>query len=227
MKNLSKNIFYLIILFLFLLIFIFTIGFRLLLNSSVFIANFFSKKTPETLTKINNHYGSIFIDNIKTATNSPSISIDGSFVNFDKIEFYLNDKKVKEINNPSTDTFSETVQDLKIGENTIYLKGINTQENFSKKTQKYTVFYKNEKPKLEIFEPKNEEQTNKNEIKISGETDKEVFVKINGLPITVDALGKFTTTLRLSEGENNIEIIAEDIAGNIETKTIKVIYQKD
>jgi len=227
MKNLSKNIFYLIILFLFLLIFIFTIGFRLLLNSSVFIANFFSKKTPETLTKIDNHYGSIFIDNIKTATNSPSISIDGSFVNFDKIEFYLNDKKVKEINNPSTDTFSETVQDLKIGENTIYLKGINTEENFSKKTQKYTVFYKNEKPKLEIFEPKNEEQTNKNEIKISGETDKEVFVKINGLPITVDALGKFTTTLRLSEGENNIEIIAEDIAGNIETKTIKVIYQKD
>jgi len=227
MKNLSKNIFYLIILFLFLLIFIFTIGFRLLLNSSVFIANFFSKKTPETLTKIDNHYGSIFIDNIKTATNSPSISIDGSFVNFDKIEFYLNDKKVKEINNPSTDTFSETVQDLKIGENTIYLKGINTEENFSKKTQKYTVFYKNEKPKLEIFEPKNEEQTNKNEIKISGETDKEVFVKINSLPITVDALGKFTTTLRLSEGENNIEIIAEDIAGNIETKTIKIIYQKD
>jgi len=227
MKNLSKNIFYLIILFLFLLIFIFTIGFRLLLNSSVFIANFFSKKTPEILTKIDNHYGSIFIDNIKTATNSPSISIDGSFVNFDKIEFYLNDKKVKEINNPSTDTFSETVQDLKIGENTIYLKGINTEENFSKKTQKYTVFYKNEKPKLEIFEPKNEEQTNKNEIKISGETDKEVFVKINGLPITVDALGKFMTTLRLSEGENNIEIIAEDIAGNIETKTIKVIYQKD
>ena len=43
----------------------------------------------------------------------------------------------------------------------------------------------------------------------------------------VDANGSFETSVRLKDGDNQIVATAQDIAGNVETKTIKVTYQKD
>jgi len=62
---------------------------------------------------------------------------------------------------------------------------------------------------------------------VKGTTDKETFVKINENPVIVDALGNFEKTITLqNEGENTIQITAQDIAGNLENKEIKVFYQK-
>ncbi len=96
-----------------------------------------------------------------------------------------------------------------------------------KKTSDYNVFYSDDKPKLEITEPQDNSKTSKSEITIIGSTDNDITVRTNNLPVIVDATGKFRTTLRLKEGENKIEISAVDDAGNNETKTITVTYQKD
>lgn len=222
-----KNIYFFIFIFFFVLIFISTIGFKILLNTSVFVANFFSKNKPTETIKKDEQYLSLTIDNIPVATNSPTIIIEGSLINIDEIDFFLNNKKLKTVKNFLSNSFSEEIPELKEGENKIYLVGKNKTENSTKKTQEYIVIYKKNKPKLEIIEPKNEEVVNKDEIIIKGETDKEVYIKINNLPVIVDALGKFEQSFRLNEGENNFEITAEDIAGNIETKTLKIIYQKE
>ena len=62
---------------------------------------------------------------------------------------------------------------------------------------------------------------------IKGVTDKEVFIKINDFPVVVNANGDWETSIKLNEGNNSIIIIASDLAGNTETKTLTINYQKE
>jgi len=207
--------------------FIFTIGIRFILNASVFIANLTAKKTQNQLTKIDDTYGSIDIDSIPTATNSSKISVGGSVVNLSTIEFFLNGEKVKQVALNASDSFAEEIGDLKTGQNTVFVKGMFKDSNSSKQTKEFNVLYKSEKPKLEISEPSDKAKTSKSEIKIKGSTDKETFIKINELPIVVDAQGNFESIVQLKEGDNSFTVVAMDIAGNSETKLISVTYQKE
>ena len=103
-----------------------------------------------------------------------------------------------------------------------------TQDGKNKKTtDTFTVLYKPEKPKLEISEPSDRSTVNNPEVTVKGKTDKEVYIRVNGLPVVVNAQGDFDATVRLKEGENTIAVDAEDVAGNFETKTLVVTYQKE
>lgn len=223
MKN--KIVLYVMILFV-VLYFIFTFGIKLLLNTSSFISGIFPQPSTKPLSKTEDSFSSIDISSIPQATNSAKIMVSGSILNFDTIEFYINAKKVKEIDS-SSDTFSEEIGDLEKGDNNIYIKANSKDSKTEKNTITYKVFYKNDKPKLEITEPSDNSTTNSQEIKVKGNTDKETYVKINDLPVVVDANGSFETLVRLKDGDNQIVAMAADIAGNVETKTIKVTYQKD
>lgn len=228
MKNFSKNnLFIYIIFFLATLILILTIGLKILLNSSIFIAHFFNEKKPEPLNKMTDFYGNLNIDNIPTATNSSKFIVSGSVVNYDKIQFFINDKKINEISTLSNNSFSEEIGELTEGENKVYLKAVSNDLKSSKKSDIFTVIYKPNKPKLEIIEPQDKTKLSNQEVLIKGSTDKEVFIKIDNLPITVDVNGNFQTTIKLKEGDNSILITAEDIAGNLETKDLSITYQKE
>ncbi len=207
----------------------FTLGFKLLINSSLFISNLFSKnqKTVEQVKKDDDFFESLKIDDVPTATSSSSIIISGTSLNFDILEFYLNDEKIKETQTVSSGTFSEIIESLEKGNNTIYVIAKKTDSDKEKQSSEYTVSYTTEKPKLEITGPADGTKTSKEDITISGETDKNVSISVNGMPAVVDAVGQFKLSLRLKEGENNIEVNAQNSAGNTETKTLKVTYQKD
>lgn len=208
---------------------LFTLGFKLLINSSLFISNLFSKnqKIVEQVKKDDDLFESLKIDDVPTATSSSSIVISGISLNFDTLEFYLNDEKVKETQTASSGTFSEIIEPLEKGNNTIYVKAKKADSDKKKQSPEYTVSYTTEKPKLEITGPADTIKTSKDEITVSGNTDKGVSISVNGLPAVVDASGQFKLSLRLKEGENSIEVTAQNSAGNTETKTLKVTYQKD
>lgn len=197
------------------------------MNSSVFVANLFSKNSEPTLNKTTDVYGSISIDNIPTATNSAKFIITGSVINYDRLEFFLNDEKVKELDLKARDSFSEEIGDLLQGDNKVYIKAIASDSKSKKTTNTYSILFKDLKPKLEISQPQDKDKVSQSEILVKGITDKEVFVKINDLPVVVDANGNFQTSLRLKEGDNTIEIVTLDIAGNSERKTLTVNYQKE
>ncbi len=207
--------------------FIFTIGFKMLLNASVFIAGLTNKNTAAPLNKTDDIIGRVDIDAIPTATNSARVTVSGSVVNLNKIEFYLNDEKVKSITLNSSDTFSEEIGDLEKGDNKIYVKALSADGRQKKQSGIFTVLYKPEKPRLEINSPSDKSKTSKQEITVRGSTDKETFVKIQDLPAVVDAKGNFEMDIRLKEGDNTITAVATDIAGNSETKSITITYQKD
>ncbi|MBI5122905.1 hypothetical protein HZA75_03535 [Candidatus Roizmanbacteria bacterium] len=223
MKN--TIILYIVILFL-ILYFIFTFGIKLLLNSSSFISGLFPQPSTKPLSKTENTFSSIDVNSIPQATNSARFIISGSILNFDILDFYLNGKKVKKIES-SSDTFSEEIGDLEKGDNNVYVLAKSRNSKIEKNTITYKVFYKNEKPKLDISEPSDNSTTNNQEIKVKGSTDKETYVRVNDLPVVVDASGGFETTVRLKDGDNQIVITASDIAGNMETKFLKTTYQKD
>lgn len=222
-----KNTIFLYVVILFVVLyFIFTFGIKLLLNTSSFISGFFPQPSIKSSSKIDDGVNSIDVTTIPQATNSAKIIISGSTLNFDILEFFINGKKIKE-KQSVTDTFSEEIGDLQKGDNEIYVKAKSKESKTEKNTIVYKVLYKNDKPKLEITEPVENSTSNNQEIKIRGNTDKETYIHINDLPVVVDANGSFETSVRLKDGENQIVLVAQDIAGNIETKTIKVIYQKD
>ncbi|PIP63330.1 hypothetical protein CO165_03590 [Candidatus Roizmanbacteria bacterium CG_4_9_14_3_um_filter_33_18] len=216
---------YVVILFI-VLYFIFTFGIKLLLNTSSFISGLFPQPSIKPIAKTEDSFNSIDISSIPQATNSAKIIVSGSILNFDILDFYLNAKKVKEIE-LSSDTFSEEIGDLEKGDNDVYIKAKSRDNKIEKNTITYKVFYKNDRPKLEISDPSDNSTTNNQEIKVKGNTDKETYIHINDLPVVVDANGSFETSVRLKDGDNQIVATAQDIAGNIETKTIKVTYQKD
>ncbi|EKE14650.1 MAG: SC protease [uncultured bacterium] len=226
-ENKMKNTIFLYVVILFIVLyFIFTFGIKLLLNTSSFISGLFPQPSIKPIAKTEDSFNSIDISSIPQATNSAKIIISGSILNFDVLDFYLNAKKVKEIV-LSSDTFSEEIGDLEKGDNDIYIKAKSRDNKIEKNTITYKVFYKNNRPKLEITEPTDNSTTNNQEIKVKGNTDKETYIHINDLPVVVDANGSFETSVRLKDGDNQIVATAQDIAGNVETKTIKVTYQKD
>ncbi len=218
-------ILYIIILFL-VLYFIFTSGIKLLFSSTSFIAGLFPQPSTKPLSKTEDTFSSIDVNSIPQATNSAKFIISGSILNFDILNFYINARKVKEIES-SSDTFSEEIGDLEKGDNSVYILAKSRNSKIEKSTITYKVFYKNVNPKLDLSEPSDNSTTNNQEIKVKGNTDKETYVRVNDLPVVVDASGSFETTVRLKEGDNQVVITAADIAGNIETKSLKVIYQKD
>lgn len=225
-KKMKNTIFlYALILFV-VLYFIFTFGIKILLNTSSFISGIFPQPSTKPIAKTEESFNSIDISSIPQATNSAKIIVSGSILNFDTLEFFLNSKKVKEVES-SSDTFTEEIGDLEKGNNNLYIKASSKDSKTEKNTITYKVYYKNEKPKLEISEPSDNLTTNNQEIKVKGNTDKETYIHINDIPVVVDANGAFETSVRLKDGDNQINATAVDIAGNIETKTLKVIYQKD
>lgn len=224
-KMMNTIIMYVVILFV-VLYFIFTFGIKLLLNTSSFISGLFPQPSTKPLSKTEDSFSSIDISSIPQATNSAKIIVSGSVLNFDSLVFYLNKVKVKEVDSPS-DIFNEEIGDLEKGENSIYILAKSKDSKTEKSTITYKVFYKSEKPKLEISEPSDNSTTSNQEIKVKGSTDKETYIHINEMPVVVDANGNFEIAIRLKDGDNQIIAKAQDIAGNEETKTIKVTYQKD
>jgi len=208
------------------LYFIFTFGIKLLLNTSSLVSGLFPQPSIKLAPKNEDNFTSVDISSIPQATNSAKIIISGSILNFDVVDFYLNKIKVKEIVS-SGDIFNEEIGDLEKGENSIYITAKSNDSKIEKSTITYKVFYKSEKPKLEITEPSGNTTTNTQEIKVRGNTEKETYIHINELPVVVDANGSFETSVRLKDGDNQIVATAVDIAGNTETKTLKVTYQKE
>jgi|GEM_PF-1033907 len=223
----SKVIFFVIILVL-VVVFIFTIGIKMVVNTSITVSRLEAEKNSDQASSARNDgfYGSISVDPIAEATNSAKITVSGSVTNFDTLIFYLNGQKVME-KKLNGDNFSEEIGDLKKGDNKIFLLAKAIKEKKQKQTDNYTVSFKTDKPKLEISEPTNDSKTNKQEIGIVGKTDKDVSITVNDSPVVIDSKDEFRTSVRLHDGENKIIIKALDNFGNAEEKTLTVTYQKD
>lgn len=226
-KNLYRRIYLLAGILIIFIIFMYTVGLRLIIDCSLMLSGV-NKNTKiiENVSSINNDFSNLLVDHPLTATNAASILLTGSVINFDQVEFHLNDEKIKDIS-PTDGNFSEVINNLQKGDNKIFLIAKSSTDKRLKKSEVYEILYKNEKPKLEITQPIDQTKTSQQEIIISGKTNSETYMRINNRPVVVDSKNEFRSSEVLKEGENKFEIIAEDAVGNTETKQLTVIYQKE
>ncbi len=83
-------------------------------------------------------------------------------------------------------------------------------------------------PKPEFFltvtQPTDESIINADKVEVIGITTTGAVVSINGELAEVDEEGNFTMMVVLEEGPNIIEVIASDLEGNEESRTLVIIY---
>jgi hypothetical protein len=63
------------------------------------------------------------------------------------------------------------------------------------------------------------------EVQINGKTEAGATVLVGGQAVTVSPLGEFQTTVQLLDGENLLEVVAQDQAGNITQRQYQLNYE--
>lgn len=204
-------------------------GLKALVGGSLFVNKLIGSNESDSTTKKNDaFFGQLDIFDIPDATNSAQIVVGGSVSEFDSVEVFLNNQMVKEVDTSEAPGFSEEIGSLKNGSNVLYFVAKSSKTSKEKISDTYTILMQTEKPNLEISSPDTEKATSSTQdYTIRGTTDPDVEVHVNRSPAVVDAAGGFSLTVRLREGENSYDIVATDMAGNSETKTVIIEYRKD
>lgn len=165
--------------------------------------------------------------NIPNATQSAYINFNGTAPSGEgTVEIYVNDELEDEVDLDESMQFDVKRLPLKSGENTIRARLVNKNIT-SAFTEDYTVSYVKEKPKLQVSSPANGASFTRadRKINVSGQTNSDNIVMVNGFRAIVDSNGNFSYLLELKDGENTILIIAENEAGLTEQSELKVTYQ--
>jgi hypothetical protein len=198
-------------------------GIPLLANFSLFISQI-GKKDELSNSKQNTYISSPILNPLPTATNSAKIVISGSASKSQEIFLYINNELLDKQQADEKGTFSFS-EELNNGNNEIKVraKQNNAESDFSEADN---IVYLNKSPQLTIDTPTDGQKFLKGDenIQVTGKTDPNTSVTINGFFATIDENNQYAYTLNLKSGDNNIQIVAVDNAGNKTEKSIKINY---
>lgn len=159
------------------------------------------------------------------ATSSANLSISGYAAPDSKVEIYLNDELKDSISTLPDGSFSVSDIILSKGQNNIYGKTINGDRS-SLPSKTIRIVFNNDKPKLEVSEPADGHEITGGDKKVtvSGNTDPDNLISINGQSTIVNSEGSFSLTISLNDGDNIISILATTPIGNINKVERRVKY---
>lgn len=221
----KKHIVTFLILIVVVMLILFKLGFRSLIDSAILVSSFGDKK--EVVEEVDDSFvGFLQLEEPITATNSARIVVEGSAQDYDTLFFYINDSIVKEVAVRGK-TFSEIIEGLISGENTVYVKAVSKDGKHTDESDTYTIMYADEAPEITIDSPSDGDTVRSADLKVSGSTKPGANLRINNLPVVVGFDGSFDTTIRLKEGDNELHVTATDIAGNSATLEMRVRYEKN
>lgn len=166
------------------------------------------------------------LNGIPDATQSAYISFNGSVSDTDGVvEIYVNDDLKKEIDIVDKKEFEIKILTISEGNNTIKARFVKNNKT-SSFTNDFSVNFFKEKPKLEVSFPGDGATFTKADknITITGQTDPDTLISVNGFRAIVAPDGKFSYVLSLSDGDNNITVFAQNPAGASTQKDIEVKY---
>lgn len=162
------------------------------------------------------------------STNSAQISLSGFAEPGSEVLLKKDGVVVQKSIVDASGSFSFASIQLVQGNNDFNLHAIDQSGNESPPSSQVSIVYDNQKPKLTVIQPKDGSKffgAGERLITISGETEQNAQVIFNNRNLVVDSAGGFTTSHELAEGENILEIVAIDVAGNTSATTIKLMFQ--
>lgn len=181
----------------------------------------YPKSQQKTITSDSSFQPPIF-NYLPSATPSSSITISGTvFYQDGEVELFVNDSLYKKIDVDEAKTFSVKNVQLDEGENIIKAR-YKKNSTISDYSEEHKISYIKSDPKLENISPADKSSYSKSdqEITVTGNTDSDNSVYVNGFRAIVDNQGNFSYTIRLKNGDNPIKIEATN---SVDRKTIKEI----
>jgi hypothetical protein len=170
----------------------------------------------------------IIVRKIRYDNTPPPIEIispiNGSWINSNNIDIRLRalgavNVKIDKKSTPPDDTgFVEYRKSLSEGRNLIIISALDQAGNENTTT---LVIFLDSSNSLDVLEPTEDILINESEVVITGITESEAYVSINGLPV-INRDGNFTFTLMLDEGMNRVNVTSIDRAGNRAETIFKV-----
>lgn len=160
------------------------------------------------------------------ATSSSTLQISGHSTPNSEVEIYFDDEIKDMVETNSEGNFKTDPLELSLGTNNIYGKTISDKGIKSLPSKTIKLLFNNEKPKLEIAEPQDNAQIKGGDkkIRVSGTTDSNNIVSVNGLNTIVNSEGNFSIEVNINEGDNVIQISASNQVGNSNQVERKVNY---
>lgn len=163
---------------------------------------------------------------VPDATNSASFVVQGYTEKNVDVELYINDALVDTKKSDDSGAFTLDGK-LDVGQNRMLVKARDAAGNTSQSDARL-ITYDNKPVDLTIDSPKDGNQyygSNSQTIDVVGSVSKpDSTVTVNGSFVFVGKDGKFDQRYQLSNGDNNIKVIAVDTAGNTSEKDFKVIF---
>lgn len=205
---------------------LFRYGIPFLSDTSFFVGQITNKDSKTTKKSDNTTFvSSPNLDSIPSTTNTKSIKVTGTAVSGLTIELYLNGSKNSITKVDKNGNFEFSV-DLSEGENIIKARSLSgdSKSDFS---NSQTITYKKSNPNLSIdFPHDGDNLSGGNQTTVSGKTDPQNSVTVNGFLAIIDSSGNWSYGLTLTNGSNEIKVDALDQAGNKTEKTIHVNYSQ-
>lgn len=160
------------------------------------------------------------------ATNTATIKVSGYAASDVKVEVYLDNDFKTTANTQSDGSFESSEITLSEGINYLSGKTVDGSGKQSLSSKPIKVVYNNAKPTIELTEPNDgkEIKGGDKKVKVSGKTDSQNVVTINGATVILNYEGAFSADININEGENKVVVVATNSVGNSITAERKVIY---
>ncbi|GAA0329490.1 bacillopeptidase F [Bacillus carboniphilus] len=154
-------------------------------------------------------------------TNEQDVVVEGTTAADYTVHLYNNGEEVAVVQSDNEGRFQGTVT-LSEGANSLTAKAA-SDNGMTDASETVVVTYDATLPTLSIDSPEDELKTNREVITVSGSVDDEYLdtVTVNGQQANVTE-GSYSHRILLNEGENEIVVVAKDMAGNTTTSTITV-----
>lgn len=154
-------------------------------------------------------------------TNENEVTVKGTATPNTKISLIHNDEEVEQVIVEDSGEFSVPIE-LTQGENE--LKAISyVGESYAGESDPVTVTLDNQGPVLKIDTPREGDKLNQESVIVEGTADDDNldYVEVNGQTAKLNQ-GHFSKRILMENGENKIEVVAKDKAGNVTAKTVTV-----
>ncbi len=168
------------------------------------------------------------LDPLPEATPSAHIDVTGKTDYPEgRVELYVNDSLADEKDVDSSQAFQFEHVLLHEGNNTLKTRMI-VNDKKSDFSDSENVSYSKSAPKLDVSFPTDKQTFTKadQQITITGSTDPENSVTVNGFVAIVDSQGNFSYDYHLNTGDNKLAIIATGASGATTEKDITVSYSE-
>lgn len=167
------------------------------------------------------------LDPLPEATNSSTLTVHGKGNPKMQLILYVNDQEYKKLTIADDGTFE--VSGVPVEEGTVMISSKQTDDknNVSDLSNVISTSIDRTAPKLTIDTPQDGTTINDgtHKVAVAGITDEDLKVTINGRIVVLKSDGSFTYSMPLNDGENKLEIISRDPAGNETRVERRVIYQ--